>query len=146
MVSVSTFVVTRSLPEETMSERLPSASQELLFLRFVARNGPIAAGRVAEELGSELGVSRSTALTVLERLRRKGHLRRRRVDGVYLYASTLPFDRLMRETVGQFVERSLGGSVLPFAAWLSERAEVSAEELAELKAIVARLDTRREKP
>ena len=58
--------------------RLPSASQELHFLRFVARNGPIAAGRVAEALGEELGVTRSTVLTVLERLRRKGHLRRRR--------------------------------------------------------------------
>lgn len=123
---------------------LPSASQELRFLRFVASNGPIAAGRVAEDLGGELGVSRSTVLTVLERLRRKGHLRRRRVDGVYLYASTVPHDRLMRAAVGQFVERSLGGSVLPLAAWLSERAEVSEEELAELKSIVSRLKPRKE--
>lgn len=128
-----------------MSTRLPSASQELLFLRYVARNGPIAAGRVAEALGAELGVSRSTVLTVLERLRRKGHLRRRRVEGVYLYVSRVPFDRIMRETVGQFVERSLGGSVLPFAAWLSERAEVSEAELKELKTIVSRLKPRGER-
>jgi len=127
-----------------MSTRVPSASQELLFLRFIARRGPIAAGRVAEELGSELGVSRSTVLTVLERLRRKGHLKRRRVDGVYHYAATVPLDQLMSATVGQFVERSLGGSVMPFAAWLSERAEVTEEELAELRAIVGRLRSRRE--
>lgn len=124
---------------------LPSASQELLFLRFVARNGPIAAGRVAEALGDELGVSRSTVVTVLERLRLKGHLRRRRKDGVYLYASPVPFDRLMRATVGQFVERSLGGSVMPFAAWLSERVEVTEEELAELRKTVERLRPRKEK-
>ncbi|HKQ56765.1 MAG TPA: BlaI/MecI/CopY family transcriptional regulator [Candidatus Eisenbacteria bacterium] len=129
-----------------MSTRVPSASQELLFLRFIARRGPIAAGRVAEELGSELGVSRSTVLTVLERLRRKGHLKRRRVEGVYHYAATVPLDQLMRATVGQFVERSLGGSVMPFAAWLSERAEVTEEELAELRAIVGRLRSRREEP
>jgi predicted transcriptional regulator len=127
-----------------MATRLPSASQELQFLRFVAHKGPIAAGRVAEDLGGDLGVSRSTVLTVLERLRRKGHLRRRRVQGVYLYASTVPFDSLMRAAVGQFVERSLGGSVLPLAAWLSERAEVTPEELAELRAIVARLKPRKE--
>ena len=127
-----------------MATRLPSASQELRFLRFVARTGPIAAGRVAEELGAELNVSRSTVLTVLERLRRKGHLRRRRDGGVYLYASTMPFDRLLRAEVGQFVERSLGGSVVPLAAWLAERAEVSAEELAELRAMVARLKPRKE--
>jgi hypothetical protein len=64
----------------------------------------------------------------MERLRRKGHLRRRRVDGIYLYSSVIPHDRLMRATVGQFVERTLGGSVLPFAAWLSERALVSDED------------------
>jgi len=126
--------------------RLPSASQELLFLRFVARHGPIAAGRVADALGDELGVARSTVVTVLERLRAKGHLTRRRKDGVYLYASKVPHDRLMRATVGQFVERSLGGSVLPFAAWLSERAEVSKEELAELREMVSRLRSRKEEP
>ena len=124
--------------------RLPSASQELQFLRFIARNGPIAASRIAEELGAELGVSRSTVLTVLERLRRKGHLRRKRVDGVFLYASKVPHDRLMTATVGQFVERSLGGSVVPFAAWLSERVEVSEEELAELRKTVERLRSRKE--
>lgn len=124
--------------------RLPSASQELLFLRYVAEHGPIAAGRVAEALGEELGVARSTVVTVLERLRTKGHLTRRRKDGVYLYASKVPHDRLMRAAVGQFVERSLGGSVLPFAAWLSERAEVSKEELAELREIVSRLRGRKE--
>lgn len=124
--------------------RLPSASQELQFLRFIARNGPIPASRVAEALGTELGVSRSTVLTVLERLRRKGHLRRRRVDGVYVYASKLPHDRLMRATVDQFVERTLGGSVVPFAAWLSERLEVTEEELTELRRTVERLRTRKE--
>lgn len=127
-----------------MNTPLPTASQELQFLRFVARHGPLSAGRVAEELGAELGLSRSTVLTVLERLRRKHHLRRRRQDGVYLYSSTLPLDRLMRASVGQFVERSLGGSVTPFAAWLSERAEVSEEELAELRRMVARLKPRKE--
>lgn len=127
-----------------MKTPLPTASQELQFLRFVARHGPISAGRVAEELGAELGLSRSTVLTVLERLRRKAHLRRRRKDGVYVYTSALPLDRLMRASVGQFVERSLGGSVTPFAAWLSERAEVSEEELAELRRMVARLKPRKE--
>jgi predicted transcriptional regulator len=80
----------------------------------------------------------------MERLRRKGHLRRRRRGGVFVYSSTVDFDPLMRATVGQFVERALGGSVLPFAAWLSERVEVSEEELAELRQIVRKLRARRD--
>jgi predicted transcriptional regulator len=125
---------------------LPTASQELQFLRFVAGRGPLSSAQVAQELGARLGLTRSSVLTVMERLRRKGHLRRRRTDGVYLYSSTIPLDRLMRASVGQFVERTLGGSVLPFAAWLSERVEVSEEELRELRDMVARLRTRKEAP
>ena len=124
---------------------LPTAAQELQFLRFVAGRGPVSSAGVAEELGASLGVTRSSVLTVLERLRRKGHLRRRRVDGIYLYSSVLPLDRLERASVGQFVERSLGGSVLPFAAWLSERVEVTDEELEELRAVVAKLRSRGER-
>jgi len=124
--------------------RPPAAQQELRFLRYVAERGPISVGQVAEELGRELGLARSTVLTVMERLRRKGHLTRRRSDGVFLYSSTVGLDRLLQDTVGQFVERSLGGSVLPFAAWLSQRVDVSEAELAELRSIVARLKSRKE--
>ena len=124
--------------------RVPAASQELRFLKFIAEHGPMTVGRVVETLGTELGLHRSTVLTVMERLRRKGQLRRRKdAAGVYVYASTLTHERLMQATVGQFVERALGGSVLPFAAWLSEHAEVSESELAELRHIVARLRARK---
>jgi predicted transcriptional regulator len=124
--------------------RLPTAPQELQFLRFIAAHGPVSSASVAEDLGARLGLARSSVLTVMERLRGKGHLRRRRVGGVYLYSSVVPHDRLMRATVAHFVERTLGGSVLPFAAWLSDRVEVSDEELRELRAMVAKLRPRRE--
>jgi predicted transcriptional regulator len=125
--------------------RVPAASQELRFLKYIAEHGPMSVGRVAESLGAELGLARSTVLTVMERLRGKGQLRRRKdADGVFVYASTLSHDRLMQATVGQFVERALGGSVLPFAAWLSEHSEVSESELAELRQMVARLRARKE--
>src|SRR5262245_15678194 len=140
-ILLPTVVAKLSLGGLAMSP-LPTASQELRFLRFVASRGPVSSAQVAEELGARLGLTRSSVLTVMERLRRKGHLRRRRVEGIYLYSSTLPLDRLERATVGQFVERSLGGSVLPFAAWLSERVDVSEEELAELRAMVDKLRSR----
>jgi predicted transcriptional regulator len=136
--------VTTLVGKEDPVSKLPVPAQELRFLRYIAQHGPLTVGRVAEELGAELGLARSTVLTVMERLRRKGHLRRRRSDGVFVYASTLDHDRLMRATVGQFVERALGGSVLPIAAWLSDRVEVTEEELAELRAIVSKLRPKKE--
>ena len=38
-----------------------------------------------------------------------------------------------------FVERTLGGTVSPFVAYLSERGELTDEEVAELEALVTRL-------
>jgi predicted transcriptional regulator len=46
--------------------------------------------------------------------------------------------------VQTFVEKTLSGSVSPFVAYLTETAEVSAQELAELEQLVARLKSRKE--
>lgn len=121
----------------------PAGTQELRFLQFIAQHGPLTVGQVAERLGAELGLARSTVLTVMERLREKRHLTRKRIDGVYAYSSTNNYEQVMTSAVGQFVERALSGSVSPFVAYLSGRATVSDEELAELRKIVKRLGTRR---
>lgn len=120
----------------------PAGTQELRFLQFIAQHGPLTVGQVAEQLGTELGLARSTVLTMMERLRHKRHLRRRRDAGGYLYSSTVSYDEVMQSAVGQFVDRALSGSISPFVAYLSERGEVSAEELDELRRIVARLEAR----
>ena len=49
----------------------------------------------------------------------------------------------MHSAIGSFVEKTLQGSVSPFVAWMSERKEVSAGELAELEALVATLQSKR---
>lgn len=79
----------------------------------------------------------------MERLRGKGHLSRRRLDGVYVYESALDQQHLLSGALGQFVDRALQGSVSPIAAYLSERGEVSEEELRELRAAVRALKASR---
>src|SRR5262245_27639796 len=127
-----------------MTQPLPTGSQELAVLRFVAEHGPISVGRVAEGFGAELGLARSTVLTVMERLRKKGHLSRRRSGGVFLYASALDRPSVLSRAVGQFIDRALQGSVSPIAAYLTERGEVSDEELRELERAVRALRPKKE--
>ncbi|MEQ1832618.1 MAG: BlaI/MecI/CopY family transcriptional regulator [Candidatus Eisenbacteria bacterium] len=122
-----------------MPRPLPTGAQELAVLRHVAEHGPIAVSRVVEAFAAELGLARSTVLTVMERLRRKGHLSRRRVDGVYVYESALSEQHVLSRALGQFVDRALQGSVSPIAAYLTERGEVSEAELRALKAAVRAL-------
>ena len=117
--------------------------QELAVLRYVAEHGPATVGEVAERYGERQGLARSTILTVMERLRAKGHLTRRKVEGVFQYASRVPKAELLRGVVGDFVQRALAGSLSPFAAYLAQAEAVSDEELAQLQDVVSQLQQRR---
>jgi predicted transcriptional regulator len=119
--------------------------QELAVLRYVAEHGPATVGEVAERFGEPQGLARSTILTVMERLRQKGYLTRRKVEGVYQYASPVPASELLRDVVGDFVQRTLSGSLSPFAAYLSAAEDVTDEELAQLQDVVARLRSKKRK-
>ena len=119
--------------------------QELVVLRYVAEHGPVTVGEVAERLGEPQGLARSTILTVMERLRQKGHLTRRKVEGVFQYSSPVPASELLRDVVGEFVQRTLAGSLSPFVTYLSEADDVSEEELKQLQDVVARLQSRKQR-
>jgi predicted transcriptional regulator len=114
--------------------------QELVLLRHIADRGSASVGEVAEAFGTGRGLARSTVLTMMERLRKKGYLSRRLVEGVYRYTARTSSADLLKNAVGRFVERHLGGSVAPFLAYLSEATDLSEKERRELEKIVARLD------
>lgn len=118
--------------------------QELALLQYVGQQGDASVGEVAAGYGEAQGLARSTVLTMMERLRAKGYLRRRRSRGVYRYSATAGEEDVVQGAVAAFVEKTLRGSVSPFVAWMSRRGEVSDEELAELEALVARLQSQRQ--
>ena len=117
--------------------------QEMALLQYIAQQRDASVGEVAAAFGEARGLARSTVLTMMERLRAKAYLKRKQVDGVFRYATTAQQDDVVRSAVGSFVEKTLQGSVSPFVAWMSQRTEVSDEELAELEALVATLQSKR---
>ena len=64
----------------------PIGDQELALLRFINDRAQATVAEAVEGFGQPRGLARSTVLTMMDRLRRKGHLSRRTVNGVYLYA------------------------------------------------------------
>ena len=116
---------------------------EQALLQHLSEHGEASVGEVAAAFGEPRGLARSTVLTMMERLRAKAYLRRRQVEGVYRYAPVAEPDDVMRSAVGSFVEKTLQGSLSPFVAWMSQRSEVSDDELAELEALVANLQSKR---
>ena len=119
--------------------------QELDLLRYIADCGGATVGEVAAAYGEDRGLARSTVLTMMERLRKKGYLNRRLAGGVYRYTARASSDELTQGAIHRFVERNLGGSVAPFVAYLTESAALSDEELKELQDLVARLQPSRKK-
>lgn len=126
------------MPRKTVGD------QELALLQHIAEAGPSTVGEVAGAFGTPRGLARSTVLTMMERLRAKAYLRRSQAGGgAYRYAVTTGQDEVVRSAIGSFVEKTLQGSVSPFVAWMSERREISDDELAELETLVANLQSKR---
>ena len=117
--------------------------QELALLHYLAEHENATVGEVAADFGEARGLARSTVLTMMERLRAKSYLKRRHVDGVYRYSTATGPSEALSNAVGQFVEKTLSGSLSPFVAWMSQKGEVSDNGLAELEALVSKLQSRR---
>ena len=113
--------------------------QELLVVRCVEELEPVDGASIVQRLQAETGKARTTILTMLDRLRAKGLLKRRKVQGRFQYSVSSAGKRLQQELVEDFVSGSLGGSTAPFLSYLSQKSEFSEEELAELRRLVAKL-------
>ena len=116
--------------------RQPIGDQELEVLQYVSDHAPVTVRDVTEQYGKPRGLARTTILTVMERLRKKNYVRRERNDGAYHYSPCIPKRELLRELLGDFTERVLGGSVQPLVAYLAQDVQLSDEELDKLQDIV----------
>ena len=116
--------------------------QELEVLRFVADNAPVTVREAVEGFGEPRGLARTTVLTMMERLRKKGFLTRRRTSGAFEYTPAIAKTELMQNLVQDFVEKTLGGSLTPFVAYLTDTKSLSEEEVAELRKLVQAMESR----
>jgi predicted transcriptional regulator len=114
------------------------------ILRYVAEKHPVSVGDVAQHLAESKGLARTTVLTVMERLRAKGFLMRRKQEGVYRYSPKKSIAELNQGLVQNFVDTMLDGMLSPFFAYLSGSRKVSDEQLEELKKLVSELESKRE--
>jgi predicted transcriptional regulator len=112
-------------------------------LRYVMEHHPVTVREVADHAAETSGQARTTILTVMERLRKKRYLTRRKLGGVYQYSPKIPASDVLQGFVKHFVENTLHGAVSPFFAYLSKTADVSDNELDELKQLVNDLESQR---
>ena len=124
------------------SSKEPLGHLELSVLQYIADHHPITVREVAAHFAETSGQARTTLLTVMERLRAKGYLKRRRAAGAHRYTATLSKADLLQQLVGDFVEDILAGSVSPFVAYLSRSERLNADEIKELENLLKRSESR----
>ena len=120
--------------------------QELEVLRYITDNGPVTVRETADSYGAARGLARTTILTVMERLRKKGHLSRRKKFGSYEYLPAVSKQDLMQVLVHDFVEKTLDGSLTPFVAYLAQNKGLTNAELDELRTLVGKLSQEESMP
>ncbi len=116
--------------------------EELAILKFIQDDSPATVREVAEHFAKQ-GKARTTILTVMERLRAKNFLTRKKIGNSYCYSPKQEHDALMKSVIGDFVNNMLGGSLTPFMAYMSETDNLTEEEIKELKKLVRDLSRER---
>jgi predicted transcriptional regulator len=125
--------------------RDPLGHLELDVLRYIADHHPVSVREVAIHFAETSGQARTTLLTVMERLRTKGYLSRRKVKGLHRYAPTLSKSELFDQIVGNFVDGVLGGSVSPFVAYLTRSSRFNDDEIRKLEGLLKWIESRESK-
>ena len=111
--------------------------QESALLRFITERGGAAVGEAAEGFGRENDLSRSTVVTMMERLRTKGYLTRSKgAEGVFRYYPAQRQEEMLGGLVGRFIEKTLGGRMTAFSAYFTRSERLSAEEKIELRRLL----------
>ena len=94
-------------------------------------------GREATEyLEQHAGWSRSTTLTMLRRMTDKGFISCSEKDGIKVYAPLLPREDAQRRTTEDFLHRVYHGSVSMLMSAITQKQELSRQEIDELYAIL----------
>ena len=133
-----TFLLTTAVVNVSSEAMEPPAlgELELEVLQYIAEHRGISVADVAREFAARRGLARTTLLTVMERLRAKGLLSRRRIGSSFHYFSRLSKAKLLQSIVGRFMKQVLGGSIDPFVAYLMGEVHLTDEQLAELRKVI----------
>ncbi|HEY0037795.1 MAG TPA: BlaI/MecI/CopY family transcriptional regulator [Longimicrobium sp.] len=110
---------------------------QLELMRVLWRRGEATVGDVQRDLGATRGIAQSTVATLLRRLEAKGAVTHRSEGRSFIYSPALVEDEVQRSMIGSITERLFTGDVPTLISHLLAERDVTREELAEVKAMIA---------
>lgn len=116
---------------------LPKISEsEWLVMRVLWSKGSLTANEVVKELAGKTKWKPKTIKTLITRLMKKGAVKFEKEGRKYRYYPAVSEAECVRMERRSFVRRVYGGTTRPMLAAFLEDAELSAEDISELKKIL----------
>lgn len=128
-----------------MVDQTQLSPAEWEVMKVIWERGPSAARDVFAELPEETGWAYKTVKTLLSRLVAKGALEYDQIGNSYLYRAAVEQDEMTLQEVRNVVQRIASAAVSPVLAKFIEEADLSKEEIAELKKALSRKRSNRER-
>jgi predicted transcriptional regulator len=123
-----------------MSERPLLSKGEMEVARALWDLGSGTVRDVFEAFPPDREVDFATVQTYLRRLEAKGYVRSKLRGRLKVYSAKVKPRTVIRETLDDLIDRLFGGEAIPLMRHLIEERGISDEELAELRALIERLE------
>ena len=121
--------------------KLLLSNSDYRFMMILWKNEPVASGALAELCREELGWKKSTTYTVMKRLIDKGFVKNENT----IVTASVAKEECQREEARALIDRAFSGSRPDFLAAFRGNFGISEEEEREIREIIDRHSSRREK-
>ena len=117
-----------------MAERISDAEHAVMEVLW--DEAPLTAQEVAERAAPERGWSANTVKTLLGRLLAKNVVGHQEVGRRYLYRPLVERGDYVEGESRRLMDRLFGGKLTPLVAHMAERDQLTAEDIAEIEALL----------
>ncbi len=119
------------------------SAAESIVMEALWKREPQSADDLVAAVASANGWSAATVKTLLNRLLQKKAVSRQKADRLFVYRARLSRADHMSAEGRNLIDRLFGGSVSSLVMHFSEREQLSAQDVAELKRLIAEFDDER---
>jgi BlaI family penicillinase repressor len=120
-----------------MAEPQPLTDLQLAILRVLWDRGSATAAEITDALKSSRGLAQQTIATILSRLERRGIVRHQTRQRQYIYSAVLSEPDARRTMLAELTDRVFEGDVAALVSQLLSAREMSAGDLARVKALIS---------
>jgi BlaI family penicillinase repressor len=117
-----------------IQKKLPALSpSETEILRLVWQLDKATVQDVCDKLPAKRKIAYATVQTLLRRLEKKGYLNHNIRGKAHVFFAAVKSENVIKRSVGDFLDRLLGGDPVPLMQYLAEHGKIKAEDIEKLK-------------